>query len=105
MEIINQNSEQYQYAKKRVNKLKGFYIHFAIYLFINTMIIFGTFQDREFNNANFWSFETFATAIFWGVGIITHGASVFGKDLIFNKNWEERKIQEFMGNEKKSSWE
>ena len=105
MEIINQNIEEYQYAKNRVKKLKGFYIHFAIYLIINTMIIFGTFYDRPFNIESFFRFETFATAIFWGIGIIAHATSVFGKDFIFNKNWEEKKIQKFLTNEKKSNWE
>ena len=96
METINKNSEQYQYAKNRVKKIKGFYIHFAIYSVINTIIIFGTFYDRSFTNNTFWSLETFSTAIFWGIGLIAHAASVFGKDLIFNKNWENRKMKEFM---------
>lgn len=105
MEKINQNSEQYQYAKNRVKKLKGFYIHLAVYIVINIMLIFGMFYDQPFTSSNFWSFGTFSTAIFWGIGLIAHAASIFGKDLIFNKNWEERKIQEFMSQEKKSSWE
>lgn len=105
MEIINQNSEQYQYAQKKVNNLKRFYSHLTVFIVVNIMIIFGTFNDRPFNSDNFWSFETFSTAIFWGIGLIAHAASVFGKDLIFNKSWEERKIQEFMGNEKKINWE
>ena len=105
MEIIDQNSEKYQFAKNRVKRLKGFYIHLTIYIVINTMIIFGTFQDRPFNMTNFLSFETFSTAIFWGIGLFSHGISVFGKDLIFNKDWEEKKIQEFMEKNKKSNWE
>jgi hypothetical protein len=105
MEIVNQNSEKYQYAQKRVKSLKGFYIHFTVYIVINTMIIVGTFYDRPFNSSNFWSFETFSTAIFWGIGLFSHAASVFGKNLIFNKNWEEKKIQELMAKDKKSNWE
>ena len=96
MEIINQTTEEYQYAKNRVKKLKGFYIHFSIYLIINTMIVFGTFYDRPFSSNNFFSFETFSTAIFWGIGLFFHGISVFGKNIIFNKSWEDRKIQELM---------
>ena len=96
MESINQNTEEYQYAKNSVKKLKGFYIHFGIYLIVNTMIIFGTFYDRPFNSNNFFSFETFSTAIFWGIGLFFHWISVFGKNIIFNKSWEDRKIQELM---------
>lgn len=104
MEILNKNSEEYQYAKNRVKKIKGFYVHFTIYIVVNMMIIFGTYFDRPFTLESFLKFETFATALFWGIGLIAHAASVFGKDLIFNKNWEEKKIQEFIANDKKSSW-
>jgi hypothetical protein len=105
METINQNSEQYQYARKQVKSLKGFYIHLTIYILLNLMIIFASFYDKSSGNENIWRFETFATAIFWGIGLIAHGVSVFGKNLIFNKEWEEKKIQEFMNKDKKSTWE
>jgi hypothetical protein len=105
METINQNSEQYQYAKSRVKKLKGFYIHLTVYVIVNSMLIFGIFYERSFNSTTFWSWETFSTAIFWGIGLISHAISVFGKDLVFNKNWEEKKIQEFMNKDKKANWE
>jgi 2TM domain len=105
METINENSEKYQYAKNRVKKLKGFYIHLTVYIVINCILLFGIFYDRPFNSATFWRFETFSTAIFWGIGLVFHAASVFGKDLIFNKNWEEKKIQEFMNKNKKANWE
>ncbi len=105
MDTLNKNSKEYQYAKNRVKKLKGFYIHFAIYLIINAMIVFGTFYDRPFNDDNFFRFETFSTAIFWGIGLFFHGISVFGKNITFNKDWEEKKIQEFIEKDKKSNWE
>ena len=105
METINQNSEQYQYAKKQVKRLKGFYVHATIYLIVNTMLIFGSFFNRNFNANTFWSFETFATAFFWGIGLFSHGFAVFGKNLFFNKNWEDKKMREFMTIDKKSGWE
>ena len=33
------------------------------------------------------------------------GIKVSVKNLFFNKNWEDKKIQEFMNIEKKSGWE
>jgi uncharacterized integral membrane protein len=104
METINQNSEQYQYAKNRVKKLKGFYGHLAVYIIINSILLVLIYKNLD-QGKNFFSFGNFSTAIFWGIGLISHAASVFGKNLIFNKNWEERKIQEFMKREKKSTWE
>lgn len=104
METINQNSEQYQYAKNRVKKLKGFYIHFTVYLIVNSVLIILISKNLD-NRDTFFSFGTFSTAIFWGIGLISHAATVFGKDLIFNKEWEEKKIQEFMKKDKKTNWE
>jgi uncharacterized integral membrane protein len=104
MEIINHNSEKYQFAKNRVNCIKRFYSHLIVYIIVNTILLVLISKNLDHGQL-FLSFETFSTAIFWGIGLIAHGASVFGKDLIFNKVWEERKIQEFMINEKKSNWE
>ena len=104
METTIQNSEKYQYAKNRVNCIKRFYSHLTVYIIVN--VIFLVLISKNLDKGDsFFSFETFSTAIFWGIGLIAHAASVFGKDLIFNKDWEQKKIQEFMSQEKKSSWE
>ena len=105
MEVINQNTEKYLYAQNKVKELKRFYRHLIIYLLVNALIIGGTFYDRNFNFQEFWKFETFSTAIFWGIGLLAHAASVFGKEMFFNKDWEDRKIQEIMTNDKNTSWE
>jgi uncharacterized integral membrane protein len=104
METINQNSEQYQCAKNQVKKLKGFYGHLAVYIIVNSILLVLVYKNLD-QGQNFFSFGTFSTAIFWGIGLLSHATSVFGKDLIFNKKWEEIKIQEFMGKDKKSNWE
>lgn len=97
--------EKYNLAYRRVKKIKGFYTHFIIYLIVNTFIIVGSFYDSDYNAANFWRWETFATAFFWGIGLASHAFSVFGRNIIFNKNWEERKIQEFMSKDAKTKYE
>ena len=104
METINQNTEKYLYAQNKVKELKRFYRHLTIYLIVNTFIIVGTFYDRDFNFAEFWKFETFSTALFWGIGLLSHAASVFGRELLFDKTWEDKKIQEIMNSNKKSNW-
>jgi hypothetical protein len=93
--------DAYLRAKKKLDKLKGFYWHLVSYIIINLMIIImigiGT-------NGNIWNFGTFATAFFWGIGLLFHFLAVFGPDVFFGKNWEERKIQEYMDKEKQK-WE
>jgi hypothetical protein len=50
--------------------------------------------------ANFWEWQSFSTLGFWGIGLLGHWFSVFGRDIFFGKNWEEKKIQELMEKDK-----
>ncbi|MBE9489680.1 MAG: 2TM domain-containing protein [Bacteroidetes bacterium] len=95
--------EAYLRAKKKLDKLKGFYWHLAAYIIVNIFLISmvsGNLHEGE----SFWQFETFATAIFWGIGLMFHFFGVFGPGFLFGKNWEERKINEFMDKDKRH-WE
>jgi len=62
-------------------------------------------MNNSNNDSFFWSWQTFSTALFWGIGLVAHGLSVFGKNLFFSSNWEEKKIQEFMDKDKSQKWE
>jgi hypothetical protein len=42
----------------------------------------------------------FAVWFFWGIGLAAHWLGVFGKNIVFSKAWEERKIKEFMDKDK-----
>lgn len=100
MENQIQKEERYFAAQKRVKSIKGFYIHFTVYVFVNIVL---SIQIYLINKNDFWQWESFSTALFWGVGILAHGTSVFGSNLLFGKNWEERKIKEFMEKDKKTN--
>lgn len=99
--------ERYNLAYKRVKRIKGFYVHLLVYVLVNLFIIASSYKENLFNSGVFFRWETFSTALFWGIGLLAHGLSVFGDILFFGKNWEERKIQEFMDKEKEqeSKWE
>jgi len=96
---------RYDMAFRRMKKIKGFYVHLLVYILVNIFIIIANRYDAGDDQAPFWSFETFSTVFFWGIGLVAHGVSVFGRDVFFGKNWEEKKIQEFMEKEKKEKWE
>ena len=85
--------EAYIRAKKKLDKLVGFYWHLAVYIIVNLflIILIGVNSDR-----GFWNFGTFATAIFWGIGLLFHFLGVFGPNFMFGKDWEKRKLKEFM---------
>lgn len=102
MEINHQEDPSYKAAQKRVKDIKGFYIHLVVYLFVNLAIVFSYsnfFRGLELSN--------FFTAVFWGIGLAAHWASVFGPGFILGKKWEEKKIQELMEKDKEQlqKWE
>ncbi len=105
METINKNSEQYQLAKKEVGEIKGFYIHLFIYLIVNVCIVVSNYNYKLSIIDAIFSWATLGTAVFWGIGLASHWSRVFGKNLLFNKNWEEKKIKEFMSMNTKNNWE
>ncbi|WP_298496919.1 2TM domain-containing protein [uncultured Algibacter sp.] len=92
----HQKEQAYLRAKKRVKELKGFYWHAFWYVAVNIFIVTVIVS----NGGDLFHFGTYSTALFWGIGLGFHAIGVFGKNLLFNKNWEERKIKEFMDSDK-----
>jgi len=97
MENQIQKDERYFAAKRRVKSIKGFYVHFTVYVLVNTFLCIQIYLT---NKNDFWRWESFSTALFWGIGLLAHGAGVFGSNLLFGKNWEDRKIKELMEKDK-----
>lgn len=95
---------KYQQALKRVKRIKGFYTHLMIYIVINTGILIANYSSNG-HNENFWEWQSFSTAFFWGIGLLAHGMSVFMPNMLMGKDWEERKINELMEKEKNNKWE
>jgi len=94
--------EAYLKAKEKVKKIKGFYSHLTVYILVNIFLII--LFNHNFND-NFWSFGTFSTAFFWGIGLAFHALGVFGPDLIFGKSWENKMMKKYMDKEKNDRWE
>ncbi|MCC1484863.1 2TM domain-containing protein [Winogradskyella immobilis] len=93
--------EAYIRAKKKLDKLKGFYWHLVSYVIVNIFLIIVIGSN---SGEGYFSFASFSTAIFWGIGLFFHFLGVFGPDFLFGKNWEERKVKEYMDKEEKR-WE
>lgn len=106
MERNFQEDENFKAAQKRVKDIKGFYIHLIVYLFVNIALLvannnFTQLKDNGFEISNFY------TAIFWGIGLAAHWASVFGPGIFLGNKWEEKKIKEIMDKdrERMEKWE
>ena len=88
------SDKKYARAKKKVEELKGFYIHFAIYLLMIPVFIYMNMKSTGFPWAIF-------PIIGWGAGISSHAMEVFNYNPFLGKNWEEKKIRELMDKENK----
>lgn len=97
MENINNDDYRYLQAKKRVQQVKGFYVHALVYFLVNAglLFLFNSNINHDFGNIN-----TYFSALFWGIGLIAHGLSVFLPNMILGRNWEEKKIRELMDKNK-----
>ena len=101
---MNEETNAYDMAYKKVKMLKGFYTHLAVYLLINAVIVGLNISELK-PGESYFQYHNFITAFFWGIGLVAHGLSVFMPYFVFGKNWEERKIKELMEKEKNHNWE
>jgi hypothetical protein len=85
---------RYEEAKKRVEAIRGFYLHVVSYLVVNVaLVIINLLTSPEY----LWFIWPL---IGWGVGLVIHALSVFGG--FWGKSWEERKIKEIMEKDKRT---
>ncbi|MBT8252974.1 MAG: 2TM domain-containing protein [Flavobacteriaceae bacterium] len=100
------NNTAYKRAMNRVEKLRGFYIHALVYVVVNLFVsifkVLRNINNGESFDQAFFDFNTFILWLFWGIGLTLHAFSVFGLPLFLGQDWEERKIEEFMNDDRSS---
>jgi Na+-driven multidrug efflux pump len=86
----NQESEKYFRAKKQVDEIKSFYASLVAYCVVIPFLIF-------INYRTYWEYQWFWWPMLgWGIGLVIQAFKTFG----YGRDWEERKIKEFMNNDK-----
>ncbi len=105
-DMENYNQEKYKRAKKKVEQIKGFYTHLTVYIIINLIIFVRgnimVFLKSDVENKNLldWiDWNIFFTPVLWGIGLFFHGLFVFQNRFKVLKNWEDRKMKEFLEKE------
>jgi hypothetical protein len=83
-----ENQETYQKARKRVEAKIGFYIHLAVYIGVNILLIIINLLKSPQHLWFIWPL------IGWGIGIFFHGMSTFVFSGIKFKGIKDRMIEE-----------
>ncbi len=80
----------YRQARGRVLQLKGFYSHLAAFVLVNAGLV-------AINLLLTPGYLWFPWPLLgWGTGLLAHAAGVFRPFRLFPRDWEERKIREYM---------
>lgn len=86
-----EKENKYYRAKERVEQLKKFYSELIWYVFIVGSLAWFNYYT------NGWVYMWFLwVAIAWGIGLVAKGLTAFNLNPFMNKDWEERKIKQFM---------
>jgi hypothetical protein len=93
-------SESYVRAKRKMESLRSFYTHLAIYIIINSFFtfreVYELVQEGFTLKEAFLDGDIYTLWLVWGFGLIIHGFNVFSSIRIFNYKWEQRKIEQYM---------
>ncbi len=91
MEQNIKRQQAFQKAQKRVQEIKGFYNHLIVFIIVNLFILaMALFYERDL------LFFFILSVCGWGIGLFAHAMKTYDWNPLYNKDWEERKIQEFL---------
>lgn len=81
-------------AKKNVENFKRFYAHLTSYIMVNSFLI-------VINMITNSTFPWFLIPLFaWGIVLVTHAMKTYNYNLFLGKDWEDKKIREYMDKHK-----
>lgn len=104
MESKTTNDIKFYIAKKKVDKLKGFYIHLGAYIVIFCLLIYNyiILEESEYMSSIVW--VNILIMAIWGLAISVQAWTTFKGPIFFGKKWEEQKIKKYL-EEEHQMWE
>ncbi len=87
-------NKRYEKAKKRVEEIRSFYSHLFVYVVVNAGLFLLNIITSPRSLWFYW------VLIGWGIGLAIHALNLFGTEKILGRDWEEKKIKEFMEKDK-----
>ncbi|WP_405605217.1 2TM domain-containing protein [Polaribacter sp. Asnod1-A03] len=92
--------QRYILTKKKVEKISKFYKHLVVYVVVNTFLsaifIVGDINEGDTFTEAFFNYHNYKIWFFWGIGVVFQALNVFGLNIFFNKDWEQKKINEYL---------
>ena len=84
-------SEEENRVIEHVKDIKGFYSHLINY----TLVVMGLFLINFLTSPGYyWAWWA---ALGWGIGLVSHGISVFEVYSFFGADWEKKEIEKRLG--------
>ena len=80
-------------ARRRLAAERGFYMHLSTYV----IVIGALFVINALTGSRWWFFWP---ALGWGIGILVHAASTFGVGGFLGRDWEDKRLQELIDEER-----
>lgn len=87
MNSTDKYSEEENLVVEHVKEIKGFYSHLINY----SVVILGLFIVNFLTSPGYY--WVFWAALGWGIGVISHGLSVFEVYSFFGADWEKKQIE------------
>ncbi len=81
---------RYERARRRVQAMRGFYSHLAVYIVVNVGLVLINLLTSPGALWFYWPL------LGWGAGLAAHAFAVFGIGTWFGRNWEEQQIRKIM---------
>ncbi|MDZ7842920.1 MAG: 2TM domain-containing protein [Gammaproteobacteria bacterium] len=87
------NDQTRERARRQVRRLRGLYSHALVYAVVNLGLAALNLVTAP---GDIWFIYPL---LGWGIGLVSHAASVYAWPRLFGRDWEQRKIHEFMQRE------
>lgn len=92
----NKEDNKYIKAKHKVAQIKKFYSSLIFYfIFVGFLAALNYYVDHWRNPWFLWA------AFGWGIGLFFQAMKVFSFNSLLGKDWEQRKLKQFMDEEEK----
>ena len=90
---VKEESDVRARARKRVEDVKGFYVHVGVYIIVNAALLAINLLSSPETLWFYWPL------LGWGIGVAIHAFTLILEGGVLGPDWEERKIDELVRRE------